>query len=299
MSEISNHNLASEFRKHPDRAYWLLNKVLPAMAGQFEEFDIDMVVGQLTDDTMTSKKIKQNYNAHQRKQNKFTPKIQRARPAYQFFCNANRTQLKQENPDMEFGDINKMLGDMWANLGKKDKKPFEKEAEKDKERYNTEFKKAEEEAIANGSYKPDPLKGVKKAKTSYLCFSTDENVRNKYKKEAGDDIKELMRLLGKKWRKMSEKERKPYVEQAEEDKVRYEKEKAVALKRHSKLQASLNSNKQSDNEEVESENDNEEEVHVPAKKTKPSSKKPSSKKPSSKKTTKKPKQSVSSDEEEE
>lgn len=307
MSEISNHNLASEFRKHPDNAYWLLNKVLPAMEKHFEEFDIEFVISTLTDESMTPKKIRQNYNQHQKKQTQFDPKITRARPAYQFFCDANRAELKEKNPDINFGDVNKMLGDMWANLDKKSRKQYDKEAEKDKERYQKAFQKAEDEAIANGSYTPDPYKNVKKARTSYLCFSTDQNIRNKFKKKAGNDIKELMKLLGTEWRKMGEEERQPYVELADEDKARYMKEKAAATKKHEKLQASLKNNQQNKPEsdaeadvdgdaivdDNENDNDNDE-VHVPAKKVAPKKKSKPVKKLSKGKKSKK---SVSSDEE--
>jgi hypothetical protein len=297
MSE--NHNIASEFRKHPDRAKWLVDKILPAMQSHFEDFDVDYVIGALTDESMDAKKIKSLFNSHVRKQNSFRPKdVSRARPAYQFFCDDHRSQLKEDNEDLSFGEINKKLGEMWAAQSEKERNPYDKKAKADKLRYQTEFKSAEDKAIASGEYKPNPLRGVKKPRTSYLCFSTDPAIRKKYGKKTSD-IKELMRILGKEWKKMSDKEKQPYVEQAEEDKARFEKEKAVALKVHKKLQDSLNKNKNDDNDnDNDNDNEDEDEVHVP-KSTKSKSTKSKSGKSKKSSSKKQKKQSVSSDENDE
>jgi hypothetical protein len=310
MSEGSNHNLASEFRKHPDRAKWLLDKVLPAMEKNFEDFNVDTVVGILTDDALNAKKIKSMYSSYQKKQNLFQPKgVKRARPAYQFFCNEKRKELQEENEDLAFGDVNKMLGEMWGNLSDKERRPYEKKAEADKKRYREQFDDAEQKAIASGEYSPNPLRNIKKPRTSYLCYSTDPAIRKKYSKKAGGDIKELMRILGAQWKKMALEEKQPYVDLAEEDKLRYEKERAVALKKDKKLKESLlknnnnnNNNNADANADANDDEDNDDEEEPVAKKStkKPTSKSTKSTKSNKKKTTKKPKvkqPSVSSDEE--
>lgn len=297
MSEGSNHNLAAEFRKHPDRAKWLVDKVLPAMEKHFEDFDVNFVVGTLTDDNMDVKKIKSLYHSYQKKQNSFHPKdIKRARPAYQFFCNEKRKELQEENEDVGFGEINKMLGQMWGDLSEKERRPYEKQAEKDKARYTKEFEAAKQKAIARGEYKENPLKSLKKPRTSYLCFSTDPSIRKKWAKKSGGDIKELMKILGHQWKKMNEEEKQPYVDMAEEDKARYEKEKEVALKKHKKLQESLQHQNDNDNDDDEDEPaPKQNKAKKPASKAKkPASKNTKAKKP--KKPVKKP--SVSSDEDE-
>lgn len=301
MSEGSNHNLAAEFRKHPDRAKWLVDKVLPAMEKHFEDFDVNFVVGTLTDDSMDVKKIKSLYHSFQKKQNSFHPKdLKRARPAYQFFCNEKRKELQEENDDVGFGEINKMLGQMWGDLSDKERKPYEKQAEKDKQRYTKEYDSAKQKAIARGEFKENPLKALKKPRTSYLCFSTDPSIRKKYSKKAAGDIKELMRILGHQWKKMNEEEKQPYVDMADEDKARYEKEKEVALKKHKKLQESLQQQPQPQQENDDDDEDEDEAVQKQQKKKTTSkaknTKAKSNKKPSNKKKVKKP--SVSSDEDE-
>jgi len=68
----------------------------------------------------------------------------------------------------------------------------------------------------------EPKRGL----TAYMFFSKDfrEKVRQENPKAS---FGEIGKLLGKKWKDMSEKEKAPYVKKAEEDKERYEKEKAV------------------------------------------------------------------------
>jgi len=303
MSEGSNHNLTTEFRRNPDRAMWLVNRVLPAMKQHFEEFDIDVVIGTLTDDNLDAKGIKSNYHRHQKKKNTFQAEgVKRARAAYYFFCNDHRKQLQTDNEDLGFGDVNKKLGEMWNSLNAKDRKPYDKKAETDKARYQTEYGAAKQKAVSSGEFTPNPLDGIKKARTSYLCFSTDPAIRKKYSKKAGDN-KELMKILGEVWGGMADDQKKPYQELADEDKERYLKEKTTALKNHKKSEDAKDADakheehpQQSDaeaDEDVVSDAADEagEEVHVPKK----NSKKSSSKKPSTKAVANsKPEKKVSS-----
>ncbi|KAK9803025.1 hypothetical protein WJX72_005311 [[Myrmecia] bisecta] len=54
---------------------------------------------------------------------------------YIFFCNAKRGEIKKDNPDFGVAQIGKELGVLWKAATDKDKEPFFKQAEKDKERY--------------------------------------------------------------------------------------------------------------------------------------------------------------------
>lgn len=62
----------------------------------------------------------------------------RALSAYMFFSKANRQKVKDENPDVTFGQIGKILGKQWQEMSEKDKAPYAKEAEADKLRYAKE-----------------------------------------------------------------------------------------------------------------------------------------------------------------
>ncbi|KAJ2227778.1 Non-histone chromosomal protein 6 [Coemansia sp. RSA 1722] len=62
----------------------------------------------------------------------------RALSAYMFFSQANRKTVKDDNPEATFGNIGKILGDMWKGMSDKEKAPFVKQAEDDKKRYEVQ-----------------------------------------------------------------------------------------------------------------------------------------------------------------
>ena len=66
----------------------------------------------------------------------------------------------------------------------------------------------------------------KRALSAYFCFTAD--VRAKVKAELGDDAKitDVAKALGAKWKKLSDKQKAPYVKKNEKDKKRYAKAKA-------------------------------------------------------------------------
>ncbi|GAA6037696.1 hypothetical protein JCM8097_002293 [Rhodosporidiobolus ruineniae] len=75
--------------------------------------------------------------------------------AYMHFSQAERASVKEENPDVKFGEIGKILGARWKELDDEDKKPFEEKAKADKARYEKEKAAYDDE---NGTAKPAPKK---------------------------------------------------------------------------------------------------------------------------------------------
>lgn len=39
-----------------------------------------------------------------------------------FFCKENRERLKEENPDVGFGELGKLLGSRWSGMDEQEKK---------------------------------------------------------------------------------------------------------------------------------------------------------------------------------
>lgn len=295
MSESSNHDLTTEFKRNPEKAYWLLTKILPAMKLQFVDFDEDEVLSALTDGKTDAKKIKTAYKTEQHKKKEFQAEgIVKAKSAYWFFSDERRDAIKKANPESDFGKINQIMGKEWASLSEKQRETYKKKHLKDKDRYEKEYKVAREEAIENGSFEYDPVSEVKKPLTAYICFSCDESVRKQHLKQAKGDHKKLMKVLGKEWRSMDEEARQPYLEMAAEDKARYEKELKAAKKKGDRLRDRL-AKKNGHSEEHSEDNDDEEEHDepVPKKKVKKVTKKAAPKKKTNKKKV------VSSEEEEE
>lgn len=81
----------------------------------------------------------------------------RALSAYMFFANAERDDVRANNPGISFGQIGKLLGEKWKSMDAEERAPHEAKAEADKKRY--ELEKAEY---------------LKKKETEYLEKEEDE-----------------------------------------------------------------------------------------------------------------------------
>ncbi|KAG7356185.1 HMG high mobility group box-containing protein [Nitzschia inconspicua] len=62
-----------------------------------------------------------------------------AKGAYTFFMQEYRDKIKDESPDLSFGEIGKALGEKWKVIGAEEKAKFEEMAKKDKERHKREM----------------------------------------------------------------------------------------------------------------------------------------------------------------
>ncbi|KAI7885605.1 hypothetical protein K492DRAFT_141417 [Lichtheimia hyalospora FSU 10163] len=62
----------------------------------------------------------------------------RSLSAYMFFSQDKRASVKEENPDASFGQIGKILGQKWKEMSDEEKKPYNDQAAKDKQRYERE-----------------------------------------------------------------------------------------------------------------------------------------------------------------
>eukprot|EP00897_Mesotaenium_endlicherianum_P007519 jgi/Mesen1/6796/ME000035S06175 len=63
---------------------------------------------------------------------------------YMIYCKEQREVVKANNPDVSFGELGKILGSQWSTLEEKEKKPYLKKAEADKQRYTEELAAYEE-----------------------------------------------------------------------------------------------------------------------------------------------------------
>lgn len=70
-------------------------------------------------------------------------KKKKAISAYLYFCNAHREQVKALYPDMKMVEIQRMLAEKWKQSSEVLKVPFEKQAEADREKYNSEIEKSQ------------------------------------------------------------------------------------------------------------------------------------------------------------
>ncbi|POY70702.1 hypothetical protein BMF94_6285 [Rhodotorula taiwanensis] len=58
--------------------------------------------------------------------------------AYMIFSQDKRAEVKEENPDVSFGELGKLLGAKWKSVTPEEKKIYEDKAAADKTRYEKE-----------------------------------------------------------------------------------------------------------------------------------------------------------------
>ncbi|KAL1916519.1 uncharacterized protein VTP21DRAFT_5710 [Calcarisporiella thermophila] len=79
---------------------------------------------------------KKTEGTKKRKKDPNAPK--RPLSAYMLFSQEKRKQVLEENPDVKFTEVGKLLGAMWKELSEEEKKIYNDKASKDKERYERE-----------------------------------------------------------------------------------------------------------------------------------------------------------------
>lgn len=95
--------------------------------------DIESMITKHLGDQMKMKKLKD------------PNKPKRAKSSYMYFAEASRPAVmkklkkKSKNGKADMATVSKELGALWKKLSAKDKKPFESQAEKDRERYRDEM----------------------------------------------------------------------------------------------------------------------------------------------------------------
>ena len=72
------------------------------------------------------------------KKDKNAPK--KPRTAYTLFCNDKRDAIKEQNADITFSEVNKLLGEQWKAATLTEKEKYEAMAAEDKMRYEKEMK---------------------------------------------------------------------------------------------------------------------------------------------------------------
>lgn len=156
----------------------------------------------------------------------------RSWPAFFFFQNETRSDIKKNNPELSQKDLVSKLGEVWRGLSEEEKKPYFDQERKDKARY---MKEKEEYSKVTKNIPGNKTKGRKgKQKTVKLgpkrawppFFFYQEQRREDLKKENPNlNHKEIVSKLGEEWRGLSEKEKHPFVEKSASDQKRYEVEK--------------------------------------------------------------------------
>ena len=146
--------------------------------------------------------------------------------SYILYSRDNRADVKEESPDMKAIDVTKKLAEMWRSSDNELKQEYKDKAEADKKRYEEELETYEpKEGFQNPKEKKSKSSkkkksGPSKPLNSYMWFCKDKREELKGKFSSS----EILRELGRMWKNLSDKKKKPYVEKAEQDKERYQEE---------------------------------------------------------------------------
>jgi structure-specific recognition protein 1 len=158
----------------------------------------------------------------------------RAMTAFMYYSNAMRSAIKEDNPDLAFGDIAKLIGKKYKELQGDEKAKYDDMAAKDKVRYKnamSNYTPPSDDSDDSDDERSTKSKGKKKkakkdpnapkrALTAFMYFSND--MRPKIKDDNPDlAFGDIAKLVGKKYKELQGDEKAKYDEMAAKDKVRY------------------------------------------------------------------------------
>lgn len=139
--------------------------------------------------------------------------LKKYKSAYLYFCLENRDKYINDNPGVSSIDITKLLGKEWKNLDNKE--PYYLLEQKDKEKFN--------ETKIHHKYtykKSNKLKKPKRFRTAFMLFLKDQKEGIKKNKDVIGSLKEI----GRRWKLLIMEERQEYINQENDDKIRYKNE---------------------------------------------------------------------------
>lgn len=133
-----------------------------------------------------------------------------------------------EHQDLGFGAVGKVLGERWKQMSDAEKAPYASMAEEDKARHASEMAVYTPAPVVaagtgkGGRGKKDP-NAPKRAISGYACFVREERPKLTAE-QPGLAFGDGGKILGQRWKELSEEQKAPYMRMAEEDKLRHAKE---------------------------------------------------------------------------
>ena len=162
--------------------------------------------------------------------------VKSAKSAWMFFSGAMWARTKEANPDLDFSEVGKLVGNEWRSLSAEQKAPYKQKAEADAKRYKVELKASIQSGAAphqgkraraphrRGRGRSGFRSKVKPARSAWMLFSKDAWAQIK----ADDNIvgSEMTRVVGERWRALTPDEKRPYQEAHQREVERFNREKA-------------------------------------------------------------------------
>mmetsp|Transcript_6492 Transcript_6492/g.13555 ORF Transcript_6492/g.13555 Transcript_6492/m.13555 type:complete len:200 (+) Transcript_6492:120-719(+) len=155
-------------------------------------------------------------------------KPKRAMSAFFLYSQANRPRVKEENPDVSFGQVARILAQEYKSQDEDERAKWTRKAEQDKLRYQEEMRHyvPMEDPTGGGrkKQKKDP-NAPKRNMSAYFLYSV--HIRPIVKEENPEaSFGEIARIISAQFKALTPKEREGWDEKAAADKERYQSEMA-------------------------------------------------------------------------
>jgi hypothetical protein len=224
-SENDKHSIYNgDFKKNPIEAKHFL-KHFNAIAIEFYDDDSkEKVLKHIWGESYEALTdlIKKSNKKEKSKKAKFAPSdIEKPKKPIDIFGKLFSEESKEKG--VKFTKDNNYLvcrKQAWDALSTKEQEKYEKLAKKQQEAYDIEFAKQKAEAIKNGEFPEDKIKGPC---TAYFLFLADirPKLTEKFKDDADKNTK-ITKEGGKLWKALSEKEKEKYSAKYREAKAEYD-----------------------------------------------------------------------------
>jgi len=156
--------------------------------------------------------------------------------AYIFFVESERAEQESAGIQLPFSEFSKKCGAAWGEMDDEEKEQYVKMSENDRKRHEAEMRNyqpppppprnSDSDSDDDGGAsrrkkkKKDP-NAPKRNITAYFFFAA--HVRPEIRsKNPGMAVTEVATLIGQKWQKLNNEDKRPFEVQARQDKERYE-----------------------------------------------------------------------------
>ena len=154
------------------------------------------------------------------------PKPKRAKTAYFAFLESRRAACAAENKGALPTKVTGILAKEWQGLSVAEREPFKKvaaEAKAQRDVAMAEWLKDAPQSALPAKARPDPRKKYARTKTAYLfwCDEEREALKTENPNLTAAGCAEHSKILGARWKALSDEDKAPYVAKAAEAKVEF------------------------------------------------------------------------------
>ncbi len=103
-----------------------------------------------------------------------------------FFSQDKRPEIKMKTPDSTIGEVAKQLGARWKSLSEDEKKPYEKLAREDRERYMEEMAEYKKSGVADKGKKPTQQQQKQRGRKPKVVVEEEEDEEEEEEEEEED-----------------------------------------------------------------------------------------------------------------